>query len=1036
MTVLLGSTGVGTDGNDFEPAGGQIGAKKVASATGVIDTITVRTHSGNLATSLQAAIFADSAGVPSTKIGNTVLISPITASTLGWWTSAPGANAAVVSGTTYWIIFLSPTGGGQFQYRLFDSTTANGTKDDSTAGLNIKSPWTAGGSFTELMNSYAEDSGIPVGSRGRSPIQEMLASRGYRRALGLRRARPTRGPTGVSCRRFNGIGSFLDFPLSPLIGTDATYATLVRTRPRALLAGLVTQNTATDGIMGGLLANETGPGGLSYINHSNSTDALTQKFREDWAIVVVTKTAGTTKPRFHRWIESGGGWVHEDGVGTIANPTLGTPGKITIGSFQKTSSPNRFFDGDVAVAGVWNVALTDLEVEGLSLNRASQDWKNTQSSGLQLLVDLNQPGVTTVPDLSGNARDQSAEAQTAINDDGPASWTFGVAGGTQHPSTLAGTLTFSGAFERDVSRALAAVLSFTGAQAKRTARALAAVLTFGGALTKGTGRALTGALSFAGALLRVHLVIQLLTGALSFTGTMTKRTGRALASTLAFAGALIKLATRALVAVLTFTGATAKRLARALLAVLTFTGALARQLQFNRALSAVLTFTGADAFLTSRALTATLSFVGTTSKRTARALAAVLSFTGATAKRIPQLLTGTLTFAGTLLKGGVFGRLLTGTLTFTGSLVTGSVFGRSISGTLTFAGAQTRRTARALTAALSFTGTLLKRTGRALSAVLTFTGSLAKRVPKVLTATLSFAGSLLTGLALTRALTATLSFTGNLAKNLALTRALSATLTFTGAATRRTGKALSGVLSFTGATVKRTPMLLTGTLTFAGTTAKRIPKILTGTLTSTGSLLSGLALTRALTASLSFAGTLAAGSVFGRALAGTLTFSGTQIRRTGKALTAAATFTGTLARRTARALVAALAFAGTTAKRTGRALNAVLTASGVRAAGHIFGKALSAVVAFVGSLLKGRGKNLPATLTFTGTLTTFFTSGVTFEPPRFEGSESALGGGGGQGAGSSEGGQVGVATLEGGQAGGGPWEGTGGALGGDSEAGD
>lgn len=447
MAVLLGSTGtgVGTPA-DFENAGVLIGSKYVASATGTIDKISIRTSatggtSGNQATSLLAAIYADSAGSPGAKIGNTVTISGITTATTAWWTSAAGAGAAVTSGTTYWIVILSPSGGGQFVFQVFDASTVGGTKDSTTTGQSTL-PGTFGtisGSFTELMDAYAEEATgstrnpLPLVIRMSTPPMPTRANA----ALTRPEPQPHADITQVPVRRFNGINSVIDFPFT-LMGGAQSYALLAKVRSQPTLTGLLTQTTSTNGVMGGILGDEGAPLDFSYINNNNSVSAPTADLHDDnWEVIVVTKTAGTTAPRFHRW--DGFSWVHEQPAGTIADPTLGTSGKLKVGSFENTA--NRYADMDVAVAAAWNVALSDAEVEGLVADRSSQDWADTQPGALQLLADFNQTTVSTVNDLSGNGRNQTAEANTAVVLNGPAFWAFGAtpaAGAANLSGTAAG----------------------------------------------------------------------------------------------------------------------------------------------------------------------------------------------------------------------------------------------------------------------------------------------------------------------------------------------------------------------------------------------------------------------------------------------------------------------------------------------------------------------------------------------------------------------------------------------------------------------
>lgn len=133
-----------------------------------------------------------------------------------------------------------------------------------------------------------------------------------------------------------------------------------------------------------------------------------------------------------------------------------------------------------------------------------------------------------------------------------------AAGGTTFNQSVAGTLSFSGALQKQTNKQLAGGVSFVGSLQKRTSKALA------------------GTVSFSGVLLSQVVRLQSVSGTLSFIGTLQKQTNKQLVGALSFAGALQKQTNKGLAGVLSFSGALAKALTlqKILSGVLSFAGAL------------------------------------------------------------------------------------------------------------------------------------------------------------------------------------------------------------------------------------------------------------------------------------------------------------------------------------------------------------------------------------------------------------------------------------------------------------------------------
>lgn len=230
----------------------------------------------------------------------------------------------------------------------------------------------------------------------------------------------------------NGTNGHLRFGPWPLLGTAASYAILCKfnSLPPSF-AGVIAQHVGgANTIQGGIYMNSNGR--ASYINHSASQDvpvghAITAN---EWVLIVITKTAGTTIPRSHLYRLATGTWLHADCGGTVANPSLGTsPGTMRIGTFE--ANPSGFANMKVALVGVWNVALSDVECVALTTNNRSSDWKSVQSAALKLLAECS--SLTTIPDRSGAGNPEILRVGASyITNDDPTNWTLGLPASAQH----------------------------------------------------------------------------------------------------------------------------------------------------------------------------------------------------------------------------------------------------------------------------------------------------------------------------------------------------------------------------------------------------------------------------------------------------------------------------------------------------------------------------------------------------------------------------------------------------------------------------
>lgn len=155
-----------------------------------------------------------------------------------------------------------------------------------------------------------------------------------------------------------------------------------------------------------------------------------------WYLSVVAITApGTAVGNwdFSIYQEATGTWLQGVGAGSTGTIALGsaiTGGHIAVGESEDLDD----FAGHYAVAGLWDVALTEAQARELVANMRTSDWWGNSAGHPVWLVEFNGPVATPIPDLSGNGGDQSAITGTT-QDTGtnPAGWTYDGTGATVDP---------------------------------------------------------------------------------------------------------------------------------------------------------------------------------------------------------------------------------------------------------------------------------------------------------------------------------------------------------------------------------------------------------------------------------------------------------------------------------------------------------------------------------------------------------------------------------------------------------------------------
>lgn len=172
MAVLLGNSGAGTNTANSASNGVAEGGQFTALATGTVDTVQFFFRTGNTATSIHFAIYADSSGSPGARQGaEQTLVSP----TANADNAITGFSAAVTSGVSYWICWLYPVGGAS-SFFYADFAASGGTTKDSTssslATLADPAPAYGAGPFANIVRVYA--TGNISGSSVTTPMVQSI----------------------------------------------------------------------------------------------------------------------------------------------------------------------------------------------------------------------------------------------------------------------------------------------------------------------------------------------------------------------------------------------------------------------------------------------------------------------------------------------------------------------------------------------------------------------------------------------------------------------------------------------------------------------------------------------------------------------------------------------------------------------------------------------------------------------------------------------------------------------------------------------
>jgi hypothetical protein len=228
-------------------------------------------------------------------------------------------------------------------------------------------------------------------------------------------------------------------------------------------AGIIGTHT-TGGSAVASLEIEDSAGGSTIDYNGNAEDTAVE--RNEWVLIAISKAAGTTIIRRHKYRYSTNVWLHEDSTGTVANAASAAGGTVRFGEWQDVDD----FAGQLECAAIWDRELTDAEVENLPFTFAA--WLASAPKGLWLF------------DQSATAQDVMDWTGGGANESGTGGTRVGTTVSTVHPPVFN---RFDGAWlvEYDVPSSgatLAAALATATAAApdatiKGSAKLIAALLT-------------------------------------------------------------------------------------------------------------------------------------------------------------------------------------------------------------------------------------------------------------------------------------------------------------------------------------------------------------------------------------------------------------------------------------------------------------------------------------------------------------------------------------------------------------------------------
>lgn len=173
-----------------------------------------------------------------------------------------------------------------------------------------------------------------------------------------------------------------------------------------------------------------GGGGAQYF-----INALSHSNADGWMLIAITKAAGTTAPKMHKY-PIGGSPTHQTALASGGNGVTQAGGNVRFGEIDGSD----FFKGRLAVAAEFTTALSDADIESLVTTFTRANWLALGAVGLWDEIDA----FTT--DHTGNGASRTSLVGTTDDADDPTGWAGWAGAAAEAPPPNLVMAPYQGAF--------------------------------------------------------------------------------------------------------------------------------------------------------------------------------------------------------------------------------------------------------------------------------------------------------------------------------------------------------------------------------------------------------------------------------------------------------------------------------------------------------------------------------------------------------------------------------------------------------------
>jgi hypothetical protein len=254
----------------------------------------------------------------------------------------------------------------------------------------------------------------------------------------------------VAVVSFDGTDDFIDFNLPSTVdvnggaytdvfvierNTDTTWDTIVCHVTSAPNRSYAISIAPTDQVSVEALVSGSFTGGDSSENGSpGGGTTFTVTSADSWCIVAITKTAGTSRARLHKFTP-GGGWVRTNTSVQWANQdAAGASAVLTFGRYRNATVYTDFGALKIAAWARWRgTELADADIDGLDGGNATA-W-NSVGGGYTELVEFT--ANSGLAGLKGLVTESARTGATTVAGDDPPSTVYTLGGGSTSPTVNA-----------------------------------------------------------------------------------------------------------------------------------------------------------------------------------------------------------------------------------------------------------------------------------------------------------------------------------------------------------------------------------------------------------------------------------------------------------------------------------------------------------------------------------------------------------------------------------------------------------------------